>query len=160
MFFEEIPEPKPTEPKPAPTEPKKGAESRFHARVSRFEAARQPWPKLRHHAFWMLHNCISHPFLAVSPGPTAVEFHELTSQWLNHVEPKGLRPEQQEVAKRVGLDTLRSRTLVTRIPTIKKRAAWFVHNAIAHPLIGVLPTKWAFKIHDKTAEAMEVPYWV
>lgn len=28
---------------------------------------------------------------------------------------------------------------------------WFVHNAIAHPLIAVLPVGWTFAFHDYTS---------
>jgi hypothetical protein len=29
---------------------------------------------------------------------------------------------------------------------------WFVHNCVAHPLIGVLPfAKWTFRFHDWTS---------
>lgn len=29
---------------------------------------------------------------------------------------------------------------------------WFVHNCIAHPVIGVCPKKWAFNFHDYTSD--------
>lgn len=31
---------------------------------------------------------------------------------------------------------------------------WFVHNCVAHPLIGICPAKWAFNFHDWTARRM------
>lgn len=37
-------------------------------------------------------------------------------------------------------------------PLIKHHFWWFVHNCVAHPLIGVLPVKSAFDFHDWTSK--------
>jgi hypothetical protein len=40
------------------------------------------------------------------------------------------------------------------LPVIEHRAWWLVHNLIAHPLIGILPVRFAFKFHDWTSRQM------
>lgn len=32
------------------------------------------------------------------------------------------------------------------------RAAWLAHNCIAHPLLGISPSSWAVRLHDQTAD--------
>lgn len=32
-----------------------------------------------------------------------------------------------------------------------KRFWWFVHNAVAHPLLAIGPFEWAMRFHDWTA---------
>ena len=32
---------------------------------------------------------------------------------------------------------------------------WFVHNCIAHPIIGLLPVQWAFSFHDFTSKKID-----
>ncbi len=131
---------------------KKGSEFRYHRRKQFFRADKQKRPLLRHDALWLLHNCVAHPILAISQRPGALEFHELTSQWLNHMPhtSQGGRPEGHFF----------KRIVQTVEPKIKDKLAWVVHNAIVHPLIGFFPTKWAFELHDKSAEKMGVPGWV
>lgn len=34
---------------------------------------------------------------------------------------------------------------------------WFVHNCIAHPLIGLFPIKKTFEFHDYTSRRINVP---
>ena len=34
---------------------------------------------------------------------------------------------------------------------------WFVHNCVAHPLIGVLPIQATFRFHDWTARKINHP---
>jgi len=152
----EIPPPAPKKKdEPPPEKEKRGSLKRFYDRILKFKEDGRPWPLARHHALWVLHNCVSHPWLAVHPSGPALEFHELTSQWL------GKRP-AMTLQTLWGMTTFHERTLAFEPPAIErgKRVAWFVHNAIAHPLIGVLPTAWAFRVHDHTAERMGVPRWV
>jgi hypothetical protein len=71
-----------------------GARKRYVARIGKFIEDGRPLPRLRHHALWMLHNCVAHPLLAAAGTDVpllAVEFHELTSQWLNR-QPYERRP--------------------------------------------------------------------
>ena len=37
-------------------------------------------------------------------------------------------------------------------PLIKHHLWWFIHNCVAHPLIGVLPNKATFDFHDWTSK--------
>lgn len=120
-------------------EPDEDSESRYYNRIRSFQRDGKPYPQLRHHALWLLHNCVAHPVLAIWPTRGAVEFHQLTSNWLNH------RPEA------IGLPQL---------PEVRKRRAWVVHNLVAHLLIGLIPCRHTFQWHDQTAREMEVPGWV
>lgn len=126
-----------------------GAQARFEARKRLFETDGLPMPVFRHHALWLLHNCLAHPFLALGDQPSekACEFHELTSQWLNHTETSPWH-------KR----TLRD--LVYDIPKVGNRRAWVLHNTLAHIAIGLAPCKTTFDFHDRTAEKMGVPGWI
>lgn len=36
------------------------------------------------------------------------------------------------------------------------RLAWLVHNCIAHPVLGVAPSALAVKLHDKTADVLNL----
>ena len=40
------------------------------------------------------------------------------------------------------------------VPWVKHQFWWFVHNNIAHPLIGVLPFRVFFRFHDYTSRRM------
>lgn len=95
-------------------------------------------PKIRHHIFWVLHNCAAHPLLGVFPNKYLVDIHHLTSEWLNN--ERNSKSEQ--------------------IPVIKNRLWWLLHNCVAHPMIGLLPVKLLFQFHDWTAEKMNVEGWV
>lgn len=37
-------------------------------------------------------------------------------------------------------------------PVYKHHFWWFVHNCVAHPLIGVIPSVWTFDFHDWTSK--------
>lgn len=39
-----------------------------------------------------------------------------------------------------------------RIPRVSHHFWWFVHNVVAHPMIGVLPIKASFDFHDYTSK--------
>lgn len=140
------PGPKKDEPKDGP-EPKKGSAARFRARLERFKRDGRPLPRLRHQAFWLVHNCVAHPLLAVAPGVKAVEFHALTSAWLNHWPFPGVEGPAE-------------RFVEADLPKIPKRGAWFIHNTVGHIAIGLWPTERMFALHDRTAKAMDVPGWV
>lgn len=127
-----------------------GSKDRFHSRISKFIGDGRPNPKLRYHAFWILHNCVIHPLLAIKPGVLTSELHELTSQWLNHREPLVMKFMEGKLG----------RNLYHQPPKVNKPMAWFIHNAIAHPAIGFFPSELTFNFHDKTAVSMEEPGWV
>lgn len=42
-------------------------------------------------------------------------------------------------------------------PIVVYRFWWFVHNCIAHFLIGIMPFDMFFKFHDWTAKKMNTP---
>jgi len=123
-----------------------GAHERFNIRRRYFRNDKKKYPELRHAAFWLLHNCVAHPILAVSPSEPAVGFHALTSAWLAH-EFQGRSGEQRLFLS------------LPKIPS-EKRRAWVFHNLVAHMAIGLVPCKATFDFHDKTAQAMDVPDWV
>lgn len=96
-------------------------------------------------------------------------FKRLEEEWLDEenkadaVRKKSLR--EQEIKKREQ-EALKARLSTAqgrfwwRIETweAKKGSAaehhfwWFVHNCVAHPLIGVLPVKSTFDFHDYTSD--------
>lgn len=129
-----------------PLEFAEGSLERFNIRRRYFQNDKRPYPELRHAALWFLHNCVAHPILAASPTVMAAEFHELTSQWLRHDEWNA------------GKRTLRIRVPPDVPP--ERRAAWVLHNVVAHCAIGLVPCKATFDFHDKTAKAMDVEGWV
>jgi len=126
------------------------------ARIGKFEKDGRPVPRLRHHALWLLHNCVAHPLLAVmgkNVSPVAVEFHELTSQWLNHkTNPRWPSPPFEKARYRYVVEF--------QMPEVKKTGFWVLHNVVAHTAIGLLPCRATFDLHDWTAKKMEVPHWV
>jgi len=128
-----------------------GAKKRYDDRLQLFVSRGGHVPRLRHHLLWMLHNCVAHPLLTV-PTHTAVEFHELTSQWLNaktHVVGGSVRHGRGEW-----------RLLRYSMPKVERTVAWAIHNLVAHTMIGLAPCKPTFKFHDWTARLMDVPGWV
>jgi len=133
-----------------------GAEKRFDERIGLFVKDGDPMPRVRHHMLWLLHNCVAHPLLAVAGKnvpPLAVEFHELTSLWLNH-KPFGsgpVLPGEKQKFRHVVEFTM---------PKVERPFVWALHNLVAHTMIGLAPCKATFKFHDWTARLMDVPGWV
>jgi hypothetical protein len=41
-----------------------------------------------------------------------------------------------------------------RQPALRHRFWWFVHNAVAHPLIAIVPRHFAFEFHDWTSRKL------
>lgn len=115
-----------------------GSEFRYIERLSAFSADSFSFSWARHYAYWVLHNVLAHTFLGVFPGQKTVDFHDLTSGWLNKQPPQ------------VGGLT----------PNITNKWMWFVHNVVAHPAIGFLPCRLTFAFHDWTARKMGIPGWV
>ena len=93
---------------------------------------------LGHRAWWLLHNLVAHPLLALRPGRAAVALHDWTSRGLN-----------------------RDPSLAPSLPPqIGERLWWVVHNLVAHPAIAVAPCAATFRWHDATARRMRVRGWV
>lgn len=134
--------PEPPQQDPREVDDASASEARYKLRLAKFRGDGRRWPRLRHHALWLLHNCVAHPLLALTTSDPAIELHELTSQWLNHEDRKNVR--------------------VIRVlrPKVQTRGAWILHNLVAHVAIGTLPCTATFRFHDKTAQQMGVPGWV
>lgn len=115
-----------------------GAEYRHQYRINKWRRAERFFPKLRHDAWWFLHNVVSHPLLGLWPSKEAIWLHDYTSQKLNR--RASLRP--------------------SPTPKIPDFYLWAKHNILGHVAIGLFPTRRAFDWHDKTAEEMKVPGWV
>lgn len=113
---------------------------RYQKRRRKFSEDGKKFPRLRHDTLWILHNCIVHPMLAISPTEKVVDLHQLTSKWLNKMY-------------RVTLSGV-------MVPKIPNRKAWVKHNLFAHLAIGFVPCEKTFAYHDETAKEMNVPYWV
>jgi hypothetical protein len=145
---------------PAPVVEKTyGSLERYQDRLKAFRDDLQPYPRLRHQVLWLVHNCIAHPILAVYPKIAAVEFHDLTSQWLNQTPVTTvMRPPTSRKAH--DYNGIHTRKIFAMMPWVDNKRAWFFHNAVVHPLIGLLPCKWTFAYHDRTAEKMKVHGWV
>lgn len=115
-----------------------GSEDRFYWRLERWQHAHRLLPRVRHHAWWLVHNCASHPVLALRVSQRTLWFHDWTAKHLNQrVE---LRPSPW--------------------PNIPSRRLWVLHNVLAHVAIGLVPVRSSFAFHDASARAMDVPGWV
>lgn len=127
-----------------------GAGKRYHKRILAFERDETVrFPRALHHMHWMLHNCIVHPILGVAPNQYSVEMHELSSLWLNHSHAKNNSSKTKP----------HHRLLQFALPDIKHRGWWLFHNTVAHTAIGLLPCDATFKLHDWSANKMNVQGW-
>lgn len=134
-------------------EPAHGAQKRYADRVRLFAEDGRSMPRLRHRAFWLLHNCVAHPLLALGSrrGSTlTTEFHEITSRWLNHESMTAYASRRGQFY----------RVVHVHVPEVAKPVSWVIHNVIAHVAIGLLPCKPTFDFHDWSAKVMAVPGWV
>ncbi|MCB9742381.1 MAG: hypothetical protein H6741_06210 [Alphaproteobacteria bacterium] len=115
-----------------------GAHERYLRRQRIWAKKHRALPLLRHHAWWLVHNCASHPLLGLRVSASTIWFHDWTSQHLNQrVE---LRPSPS--------------------PEIPDRLAWASHNILGHLAIGLFPCERTFDFHDRGSEAMNVPMWL
>ena len=128
-------------------------ERRYRHRIVKFIQDGRPLPKVRHLGYWLLHNCVAHPLLGLFPGWKTTQVHELTSLWLNHVQS----PEEHGKYFKNVPTMLR---LNNPTPNVKIRWAWVLHNCMVHPVIGIVPSRLTFRLHDWTADLMGVPDWV
>lgn len=151
----------------------KGSYERYKARIPWFTyKGRKPFGIVCHHFFWVLHNCVAHPLLGISPRRQFLFFHELTSHWLNcegyigdHTAYKKdvnghIRKDKNGFFYPEDIFYMSSAHLVWKQPVIKNMYTWRVHNCISHMLIGMFPHPIIFSYHDKTAKEMNVEGWV
>ena len=61
-----------------------GSEERFHERIKVYDARRTP--RVSHHFWWFVHNCVAHPLIGMAPLKFAFDFHDWTSKKINGVE--------------------------------------------------------------------------
>lgn len=117
------------------------AAGRYDQRLVRWTAGREGlarWAaRAEHRAWWLAHNLVVHPLLALVQARWAVALHDWTSRRLN------LDAEQQPSPP----------------PQVERRFWWLVHNLAAHPAIGLAPCPTTFAWHDATARRMRVANW-
>jgi hypothetical protein len=58
--------------------PEDGSEGRYHARIETFEE--QQKPVIKHHVWWLMHNCVAHPLMGLMPVKVFFDFHDYTSR--------------------------------------------------------------------------------
>jgi hypothetical protein len=129
-----------SDPQRGATEP--GAAGRYRQRIALWTDARTGLAgltaRLRHHGWWLLHNLVAHPLLAVLPARPAVALHDWTSRRLN----------RDPTLERSGT------------PRVERRLWWILHNLVAHPAIGLAPCATTFRWHDASARRMRVAGWI
>lgn len=60
-----------------------GSEGRYAKRIEKFVLRGDRFPRLKHYAWWLLHNLIAHGALALCPCRFTFRFHDWTSIKLN-----------------------------------------------------------------------------
>lgn len=60
------------------SKPEDGSEQRYDERV-----ANNSDNRIKHHGWWVVHNCVAHPFIGLAPSKWAFDFHDWTSRQLN-----------------------------------------------------------------------------
>jgi hypothetical protein len=117
------------------------SEARYRERLADWTGGHEglSWlaARLRHHGWWLVHNLVAHPLLALVPLRPGVALHDWTSRRLNleaAIEP-------------------------SPAPRIDRRLWWLVHNFVSHPAIGLFPCARTFRWHDVTARRMAVHGW-
>lgn len=98
-------------------------------------------PIIRYRIWWLIHNCMVHPMLAILPIRLVLFAHDWTGYKLNRLEIFQSSPPPD-------------------IPLhLRSYFEWFVHNFVAHIAIGLVPCRTTFKFHDYTAKRMDVNGW-
>ena len=115
-----------------------GSGFRYTRRQMLWREEHRVLPRVRHHGWWLVHNCVSHPLLGIRASERVIWFHDWTSMHLN------CRSEIRPSAK----------------PEIPNWRLWAWHNIAGHLAIGLVPIDASFEFHDRTSEAMNVPKWV
>ncbi len=59
-----------------------GAAGRYEKRIEKFVAKKRKFPRLQHFSWWIIHNCVAHPFLLI-PCKWSFQFHDWSSKKLN-----------------------------------------------------------------------------
>lgn len=93
--------------------------------------------RLRHQGWWLVHNLLVHPLLALAPRGPCVALHDWTSRRLSRDDLLADSP----------------------APRIERRGWWLLHNLVTHPAIGLFPCRATFAWHDRSAARMRVPGW-
>jgi len=118
------------------------AEGRYRRRVRHWtghsRGLERLGERLGHHGWWLLHNLVAHPLLALAVNRGSLVLHDWSSQRLhrNTYEP-----------------------VPSAAPVIERRFWWVVHNLFAHAAIGLVPCAATFRWHDATARRMQVAGW-
>ena len=115
-----------------------GSAWRYRRRQGIWQEDHRVLPLARHHVWWLLHNCVSHPLLGIRPSTRVIWFHDWTSKHLNQHPGHRTSPP----------------------PVIPNRRAWAWHNIAGHIAIGLAPIEVAFAFHDRTSKAMNVKHWL
>ncbi len=102
---------------------------------------------LRFRGWWLFHNLVVHPLLALVPTRRVVALHDWAS-W------KLLAPGFEEYDRH--FDWRRH----AAVPLIRRRFWWILHNLFVHVAIGLVPCATTFRWHDLTAARMDVPDWM
>ena len=63
-----------------------GSHGRFYERLNRFKYDGRSFPRVRHHFWWLLHNCVAHMAIGLAPIAMTFVFHDWTSRKLNHYD--------------------------------------------------------------------------
>lgn len=113
---------------------------RFNKRVIEWNESSNGY--LRHHFWWMVHNCVAHPILGLVPCKKTVDFHDWTSENLNTYALPWLKNNKR-----------------SPMPVIKNKWKWLKHNVFSHIAIGLVPCMRTFYFHDSSALEMNVPEW-
>ncbi|WP_434427670.1 hypothetical protein [Nannocystis pusilla] len=119
------------------------AEDRYHQRIALWTGTRTGMARLvarlGHRGWWLLHNVVAHPLLALTRGRAAVAFHDWTSARLNRAAEAGP---------------------TSPLPQVERPLWWWLHNMASHVAIGLAPCAATFRWHDETARRMRVHGWV
>jgi hypothetical protein len=126
-----------------------GSEGRYWRRIKRFKDLGRPVKE--HHLWWLIHNCVAHPFVGLLPYGYAVRFHDYSSDRLNL--PKSFDPKKRVFIR------LSAHSPIPVIPW-RRRLAWVYHHTIVHILIGLWPSPTMFNAHDQSAKTLGVKGWV
>ncbi len=64
-----------------------GSAERFYDRRDKFDTLYKTLPRARYYAWWVIHNCVSHPLIGLLPIGKTFKFHDWTSRKM-HPKPK------------------------------------------------------------------------
>jgi hypothetical protein len=114
---------------------------RYQCRKAKWALTQLTLHSWRHFGWWLLHNAIAHPLLAI-PNVVGLWAHDYTSHKLN------LRYQRDGGFQR------------STPPVVARWGWWILHNVLAHILIGIAPCAVTFAFHDYSAAQMQVEDWV